>query len=100
MSTSRYNRSSTLTKDGKLFKPCSTAVSKIRNGVQTGIIEVTTRTLRQGVRLDTVSADVYGSPKLWWIIAAASGIGWGCQVPAGVVLSVPTDIKAILRMIS
>ena len=60
-----------------------------------GSIQSTTRQLREGERLDTIAGVVYGDAGLWWVIAAASGIGWGLQVPAGVVLTIPTDLNQV-----
>ena len=39
---------------------------------------------------------IYGSGNMWWVIAAASGIGWGTQVPPGTLLRIPTDLSMIL----
>jgi len=49
--------------------------------------------LNEGERLDTIAGRVYGNARLWWIIAAASGIGWPLQVPPGTQLLIPTDLK-------
>lgn len=49
-------------------------------------------------RLDHYSQDYYNDPNNWWIIAAASGIGWWLQVPEGVVLRIPTDITQISKI--
>ena len=46
-------------------------------------------------RLDHYAFEYYNEPNNWWIIAAASGIGWWLQVPAGTVLRIPTDLSQI-----
>jgi len=40
-------------------------------------------------RLDTISGVVYGDSRYWWVLAAASSIGWGMQVPPGTMIYVP-----------
>ena len=35
----------------------------------------------------------------WWIIAAASGIGWWLQCPPGTLLAIPTSISQIERLL-
>ena len=47
-----------------------------------------------------MAANVYGDSSLWWIIAAASNIGWGLQVPPGTVLKIPTDLGQIVAMMA
>ena len=46
-------------------------------------------------RLDHYAHEAYNESMNWWIIAAASGIGWWLQVPAGIVLKIPTDLNEI-----
>jgi nucleoid-associated protein YgaU len=40
-------------------------------------------------RLDTIAGREYGDGRYWWIIAAASNIGWGLQVPPGTIIKIP-----------
>jgi len=51
--------------------------------------------MTEAERLDVIAGRVYGDGRLWWIIAAASGIGWWLQVPAGTRLVIPTSLDAI-----
>mgnify|MGYP005656880997 CR=1 FL=1 len=46
-------------------------------------------------RLDHYAYEEYDEGLNWWIIAAASGIGWWLQVPPGTVLYIPTDLQQI-----
>ena len=71
--------------------------ANIRNAVLTNSISYSTRVLSEGQRLDTIAGQIYGMGSLWWIIAAASGIGWGLQVPAGTLLSIPDSPGSVLR---
>ena len=72
----------------------------IYTAVQAGNILVETRILRGGERLDTLAGRIYGDSSLWWIIAAASGIGWNLQVPPGIMLTIPTDLSQIALLVS
>ena len=51
-----------------------------------------------GKRLDHYANEYYGDANNWWIIAAASGIGWWMQVPAGVVLRIPLSLEDVMRI--
>ena len=49
-------------------------------------------------RLDHYAYEEYGESLNWWIIAAASGIGWWLQVPAGTVLYIPTNLDEVEKL--
>ena len=66
--------------------------------VENGSLKYTPRKLVGGERLDTIAFDVYGDSRYWWVIAAATGIGWCLQVPAGTLLRVPTNLDQALRI--
>jgi len=53
----------------------------------------------EGDRLDTLAAQAYGSGIYWWIIAAASGIGWAPQVPPGTLLIIPTTLAEVAELV-
>lgn len=93
MAIRRYRRSPVL-KSGTTVGT-GRAGAAIYSAVKRGILPVTRRTIKSGERLDTIAGSVYGDAGLWWIIAAASGIGWGLQVPPGVVLSIPNDLSTV-----
>ena len=84
----------------KLFNFKSYATSdlsaKIYFACDNKVIPSTTHVVKQGERLDTIAGKVYGSGGMWWVIAAASGIGWGAQVPPGTLLRIPTNLSLIL----
>lgn len=63
--------------------------------MQRGQIAFARVTIKEGQRLDKIAHDFYGDARLWWIIAAASGIGWWLQVPPGTLLKVPTELEQI-----
>ena len=77
----------------------SLANTRIYNGIIDGTIPFTTQILKEGQRLDHIAANAYGSADLWWVIAAASGIGWGLQCPPGTILRVPKSAGQILEYI-
>jgi len=55
--------------------------------------------LAEGQRLDHIAGKEYGDSSLWWIIAAASGIGWGLQCPAGTMIRIPVNPDEIYEII-
>ena len=79
MSTRRYARSP-IVKSGSTIGTGRAAIA-IYTAVKNGSIGVTKRQLKAGERLDTVAGANYGDAGLWWVIAAASGIGWGLSSP-------------------
>ena len=93
MTISRYNRDGTILA-GRAFGT-ATAVNAIRQAVSRGEINLQTRLLSEAQRLDTIAGEAFGDASLWWVIAAASNIGWALQVPAGTELSIPTDLTQI-----
>ena len=76
----------------------SRSVQRIRSAVKSGQISVIKKVLKQGQRIDQVAFEVYGDSRLWWIIAAASNIGWWMQCPPGTELSVPNDLGQVERV--
>lgn len=83
---------------GNRYGTCD-AIDRIREGVATGRIRVSTLTLTEGHRLDTLAGLLLDDGRLWWVIAAMSGIGWGLQVPAGTQIVYPensADVEALI----
>jgi len=60
-----------------------------------GAISFTVHTLQEGERLDHLAGQHYGDGTLWWVIAGASGIGWGLQIPAGTFIRIPTSMQEV-----
>tara|TARA_Y100001938_G_scaffold150672_1_gene242734 strand:+ start:987 stop:1280 length:294 start_codon:yes stop_codon:yes gene_type:complete len=97
MAESRYTFSKKL-KDGRLISSASTY--KINRAVRSGTIPYSTIILEQGQRLDHIAGAVYGDSTLWWVIAAASGVGWALQCPPGTIIKIPNNAADAFRVIS
>ena len=93
-----FSRYSTLTRPGNI-KTMSSISSRLRQGINRGEIEVDSIVLEEGSRLDHLAARHYADPNYWWVIAAASSIGWGLQVPAGTVILIPRDLSSIVSLV-
>ena len=88
MAESRYSFSKKI-KDGQLITAADTF--KINVAIRYGQVPYETIILEQGQRLDHIAGAAYGDGTLWWIIAAASGIGWGMQCPPGTIIKIPIN---------
>jgi len=96
MATSRYINSPVLNMGSHMGT--SQAVARIRAAVESGRIPVQEVILRGRDRLDTLAGEAYGDARYWWLLAAASNIGWSLQVPPGTVIKIP-DIQTALSFI-
>jgi len=67
----------------------SDKISRLRENIKNGNITCAQIILQEGVRLDNLAGKYYGDGKLYWIIAAASGIGFCLQTPPGTVIMIP-----------
>ena len=77
----------------------NTAIPKIRLGIKNGTIPYRIAVLKEGQRLDQIAENAYGDGRLWWIIAAASNIGWWLQAPPGTRIRIPESIEMIEEII-
>ena len=93
MAFSRYRNDKTL-RNGKIVGT-NRGLLILRRRMQRGEIAFSRVTLKEGQRLDVIAQQAYGDARLWWVIAAASGIGWWLQAPPGTLLKVPTDLTQI-----
>jgi hypothetical protein len=97
MSIGRYNFVKKI-RGGKYFGT-SYASTIIFNGVERGLIDYTTIELKEKQRLDHLAGVVYNDSSYWWVIAAASGVGWGLQVPAGTVIRIPSSLENVMSVL-
>ena len=77
----------------------SASSQRIYAAVKSGRIEFTAHVLKGGERLESIAAHSYGDATLWWVIAAASGIAWGLQVPPGTLVRIPKRLSEIMPLI-
>jgi nucleoid-associated protein YgaU len=87
----RYS-SSTVYEFGRA-RGASNSPVNVYDAVQTGTVSAETYVFQEGDRLDVLAGKFYGDSTLWWIIAAASGIGWGFQVPPGTRILIPNFVQ-------
>ena len=95
MAVSRYQNISKLA-GGRRYAT-SRVNTRIRNAVERGDIVCREHVLKSGERIDIIAGVEYGNSQLYWIIAAASGIGWGLQAPPGTRILIPTSIEQVSR---
>ena len=76
----------------------SFAIPVIRAGIASGTIRTREVILLQTERLDILAGKEYGDGTLWWLIGAASNIGWGLQVPPGTKILIPNlkDVSDVI----
>ena len=94
MAIGRYSFASRLY-SGKSFGT-TLASARIHSAVENRRLPFAVKVATQGMRLDALAGEYYGDSSYWWIIAAASGIGWGLQIPPGTILRIPTNIAQVL----
>ena len=97
MSINRYQRAPKL-RNGRFYGTFD-ACYIVAAAVAAGSIATTGHITKEAERLDVLAGEYYGDGTLWWVIAGASGIGWGLQVPPGIYLKIPTDIGQIVALL-
>ncbi len=96
MATSRYARTPRLDLGAQFGT--SVAIQNIRKAIKDGRVEIKTIVVRGAERLDTIAGSVYGDSRYWWVLAAASDVGWGLQIPPGTIVNVP-DLSQVLKVV-
>lgn len=71
----------------------------IFKAVSNGAIPFKSIIMEEGRRLDQLSGEIYGDAGYWWVLAAASGIGWGLQVPPGTLIRAPTSLEKVIGIL-
>ena len=98
MALSRYSGNSRINLGQQLGS--HNGIIDIRRAIKLGRVPVVGTIIATGDdRLDTLAGNIYGDAKYWWVLAAASGIGWSLQIPPGTVISIIriTDIERYVR---
>lgn len=83
---------------GGILKGTSATIANIRDAISNRRIKFSEIVLQEGQRLDTLAGIEYGDSSLWWVIAAASNIGWGLQIPPGTLIRIPVllDVQRVI----
>lgn len=92
------NRFSKKIRGGKYYGT-SNVNHLINKAVTQNRIEYNTMILAEGQRLDHLAFSFYKSADLWWVIAAASGIGYGLQVPPGTLIFIPSNLNEVYNLL-
>jgi len=80
------------------FYSSSDMTRLIFDAVDSGAIPAEVLQIDATSRLDIIAFEAYGDSTLWWIIAAASGIGWPTQLAPGTYIRVPKDLNAVYEI--
>lgn len=75
------------------------ALYALRSAIRNGQVPILSTFIATGDdRLDSLAGAVYGDARYWWVIAAASDIGWGLQIPPGTVIRVVSisDVEGVI----
>lgn len=100
MALSRYSFSAKKSNsEGKQVVGISAAGHQIFNAIEDGNISYAVHILEEGERLDYLAGINYGDSSLWWVLAAASGIGYALQVPPGTIIRIPTSITEVFGVL-
>lgn len=73
----------------------SETVANIRSAIANGQIAVDVIFLKEIIRLDVLAGQYYGDGKYYWLIAAASNIGWSLQIPPNTRIVIPNLQQAL-----
>lgn len=95
MAFSRYSRTPILNFGAQYGT--GRAREAIQAAVASGQISTRTMIVRGYERLDTIAGVAYGDGRYYWVLAAASNIGWGMQVPPGTIIKIP-DLSQVAAL--
>ena len=99
MAIGRYSFVNKIGVSGKTTIATNNVSGIIYRAANSGLISISKHVLQEGERLDSISGKFYGDGNFWWVIAAASGIGWALQVPPGTLLRIPTNLNEVMGLL-
>ncbi len=80
------------------FYGTSYMIPNLRENLDNGNIRYKEIILKEGMRLDVLAGIEYGDGRLYWIIAAVSGIGYGLAALPGTVIKIP-NLSDVVKFI-
>lgn len=97
MAISRYTKDSRM-RAGTMLSTAQATLT-IRNAMKNGVV-VPVQVMRTSGfnRLDNLAGEIYEDARYWWVLAAASDVGWALQVPPGTIINV-LDINDVKRLV-
>lgn len=97
MAFSRYTKDSRMRAGTMLATAQATLIVRtaIKNGAVAPVRVIRTSGFN---RLDNLAGEIYEDARYWWVLAAASDIGWGLQVPPGTIIQV-LDLDDVKRLV-
>ncbi len=98
MAIGRYSLVNSVFVGGETTLATNTVSVNIFRSANSGLIQTTKYVLQEGERLDMLAGKIYGDSNFWWVIAAASGIGWPMQLPPGTLLRIPSNLGEVLGL--
>ena len=99
MGISRHSFKKTIFVNGKNFLATNKCSSRIYQAVLNRSLPCDSYIMKEGDRLDIIAIKRYKNADYWWIIAAASGIGWPLQVPQGTILAIPRNLNQVFAYV-
>lgn len=99
MALSRHSFSKKITYNGKSIIATNKTSSRIYSGVLNKKIDCSKYIIKEGERLDTLSLRFYNTSSYWWILAAASGIGWPLQISPGTIIAIPSNLNELFSYV-
>lgn len=96
MTINRYSSDSVI--NGKILAT-NNSLQRLRDAIKSGQVKTSSYVIQEGDRLDNLAGRQYGDGRLWWVIAAASNIGWWMQVPPGTRIVIPLDLNQVSSVI-
>tara|TARA_R110001583_G_scaffold121766_3_gene272940 strand:- start:885 stop:1187 length:303 start_codon:yes stop_codon:yes gene_type:complete len=100
MSINRYSFVSKVGIGSKTTIATNNISINIYRAANSGRLKTSKYILQEGERLDMLASKIYGDSSFWWVIAAASGIGWALQIPGGTLLRIPNNLGEALGLAS